>query len=90
MKGVLNDKSNLYNFWLLQDEQPLAMLKYGVETQSLRLTYSRHRLFFLEQRGLFKNKLIIKTQYGLTIGENHYTSKNHPSGNIYVQQMKFH
>ncbi|MBD0287520.1 MAG: hypothetical protein ICV84_10835 [Flavisolibacter sp.] len=90
MNWELSRRTDLYNFWTLQDEQPLAKLKYGVDAQSLRLTYSRQRLFFLEPGGLFHNKVLIKNEYGLTIGEHHISHKDYQSGSLYVQEAKFH
>ncbi len=89
MKWELSGKTDLYKFWILQDEQPLAKLKYGTDTQSLRLTYSRQRLFFLEPGGLFQNKILIENEYGLTIGEHHISHKNFQSGSLYVLQVKY-
>jgi hypothetical protein len=76
-------------FLLTKDGEEIANFKYNRNSSSIRLHYSQKRLFFLSQEGLLQNKILLKTEYGVAIGENYYI-KNHRKGILHLSDKKFH
>jgi hypothetical protein len=45
-------------------------------------------LFFLEEKGFLRKKVVLKTEYGVEIGECHFI-RNAQNGIIYLNDRKF-
>ena len=84
--------------WLVQKNQPKtwtllepgrnAELKYNNDGHSFRLSAADKRLFFLERKGLFQNRMLLKTEYNIVVGEIHFTP-NIQSGQLILDNEKF-
>jgi hypothetical protein len=79
-------RSNPSKFSLLKGGQEIATFKSNDQFQSLRLHSTERRLFFLSQEGLLQNKMVLKTEYGFEIGENHQVKHN--KGIIHLGETK--
>jgi len=67
MRWVLTESSAIFHRWTLLSAEPLAELKYTLESKSVRIHFEHKRLFFLEPQKPFQQKLIIKSEYGMAI-----------------------
>jgi len=54
----------------------------------MRIYSAERRLFFLNSVGLLQNKILLNTEYGVTIGEV-YPIKNHRKGVLHIGEHKF-
>lgn len=69
MKWVLSHLSDEHQKWELHDAPEPAQLTYNLQHQSLRIRSKTSRLFFLESSGRFQKKLVLRSEYGIIIGE---------------------
>jgi hypothetical protein len=76
------------NFTLSQESNEIATIKYNARSQSVRLHSNERRVFFLEQVGLLQNKILLKTEYGVQIGENYHIKHQH-KGIFHLSKDKF-
>lgn len=75
-------------FRLFNDDKEIADFKYNRSSNSIRIHYTQKRLFFLSQEGFLQNKVLLKTEYGVHIGENAYI-KNQRKGTMHLSEKKF-
>ena len=80
---------NQSSFVLQTDHKEIANVKYNRENNSIRIFSSERRLFFLNNAGLLQNKILLTTEYGVTIGEI-YPVKNNQKGVLHLGDHKFH
>lgn len=85
MNSIIRDGSA---FILQNGKQKIASVKYNGENHSIRIFSAERRLFFLSNVGLLQNKILLNTEYGVTIGEN-YPIKNHRKGVLHIGENKF-
>lgn len=76
------------NYTLSQGSQEIATIKYNPRSQSVRLHSNERRVFFLEQVGFLQNKILLKTEYGVQIGEN-YHFRHQQKGIFHLSKDKF-
>lgn len=76
------------SFSLVNGSTEIATIKYTAQSQSVRLQSNERRVFFLEEVGLLQSKILLKTEYGVQIGENYYTKQQH-KGVLYLSKEKF-
>lgn len=76
-------------YTLVNGSTEIATIKYSAQSQFVRLHSNERRVFFLEDVGLLQNKTLLKTEYGVQIGENFYTKQQH-KGMLYLSKQKFH
>lgn len=89
MKWSLVSKMNNSNFWTLQDNEKLrAEMRYNRDAQSIRINAGDRRLYFLEQIGYLQNRMELKTEYSIVIGET-YFNKDHLSGITILDGQKY-
>jgi hypothetical protein len=87
MRWVLNNTFNQSHFWSLQEHDRKAELRYNKEAHSMRLNTPDRRLFFLERTGLRQQRILLKTEYSVVIGESHFRDSN--SGTLIIDGEKF-
>lgn len=87
MKWVLSHASDDIRHWQLQKDSESQLLTINLQGLSLRLAGNARRLFFLEVQGLLQKKLLLRTEYGIAIGEIALTDK--PSGQLTLNDHKF-
>jgi hypothetical protein len=75
MKWVLSHASDDIRHWQLQQENRSRSLIINLQRRSLRLDGNSKRLFFLEVQGVLQKKVLLRTEYGITIGETALTDK---------------
>jgi len=69
MKWVLSQQSLDHHRWLLQDAQEPAQFTFNHHHNSIRIKGKSNRLFFLEVKGLFQKKVLLRSEYGVVFGE---------------------
>ena len=85
MNSIIRDRST---FSVQNSTEEIASVKYNRQNNSIRIFSSERRLFFLNDVGVLQNKILLNTEYGVTIGEN-YPTKNHHKGVIHVGDKKY-
>ena len=75
-------------FFLLDQSNLVASFTYNTASSSFRLNAWSKRLFFLEEKGFLRKKVVLKTEYGVEIGECHFI-RNAQNGIIYLNDRKF-
>jgi hypothetical protein len=63
----LNRTNNHFSF--SKEDKVVADFKLNIQSSSFRLNATTKRLFFIESSGLLQNKTVLKTEYGVEIGE---------------------
>ena len=69
MKWVLSHATNDLHHWQLQQEENSRSLTFNLKRLSLRLNGFSKRLFFLEEQGFLQKKLVLRSEYGVEMGE---------------------
>lgn len=87
MKWVLSHASDDIHHWQLQKEDSFKLLTLNLQRLSLRLAGSSKRLFFLDVQGFLQKKILLRTEYGITIGETAFADKS--SGQLLLNGRKF-
>ena len=80
-------KSRRY-FSFSDDVKTIADFRYNEHSNSFRLNASTKRLLFIEPSGLLQNKLLLKTEYGIEIGE-WMRMRNYKSGIVHLNSNRF-
>lgn len=75
MKWVLSQQSLDHHRWLLQDAQEPAQFTFNHHHNSIRIKGKSNRLFFLEVKGLFQKKVLLRSEYGVVFGETQLLSQ---------------
>ena len=68
--------------------EEIASVKYNRQNNSIRIYSAERRLFFLNDVGLLQNKILLNTEYGVTIGES-YPTKDHHKGVVHIGDKKY-
>lgn len=87
MSCTLLYKIEQSDFWRLQAEQHSIDLRYNKKAQSIRVNTEPKELFFLERTGLFKSRVLFKTEYNQLVGELQFT-RNYRTGTIRVAEAE--
>jgi len=64
MKWVLQAASSAVHYWSLEAAASPLSLRYNLESKAVRLQHEEKRLFFLEWKGWFHQKIVVKSEYG--------------------------
>jgi hypothetical protein len=89
MQWIEHERSNSFHFWTLEGPDQIAELKYSPDTKTFRLHYTNHRLFFLEYAGILQQKIALKSEYGITLGEVQ-PQRHGQSGTLMVNDLKYY
>lgn len=81
---VTQDKSS---FTLFNGSTEIGTIKYNPHSQSIRLNSTERRVFFLELVGFLQNKILLKSEYGVEIGENFHIKQH--KGILHLAKDKF-
>jgi hypothetical protein len=76
MKWVLSHATDDIHHWQLQKENGSKSLIFHQQRLSLRLSGLSKRLFFLNVQGFLKKKILLRTEYGIVIGEAPFAEKS--------------
>ncbi len=90
MKWVLSHATDGFHHWLLQQEENTRSLIFNIQRLSLRLIGITKRLFFLQVQGLLNKKILLRSEYGVVIGEAPFTSNPSPGQLTINGQKLFH
>ena len=82
------ETSNLHT-WTLEGKQQIASLSFTPGSKSFRLLYASQRLFFLEDNGILQQKIALKSEYGVSLGEIHPQHYGQ-DGTILLNQTKYY
>ena len=85
MNSITHDRST---FIVQNSAEEIASVKYNRQNNSIRIFSSERRVFFLDDVGLLQNKILLNTEYGVTIGEV-YPTRNHHKGVVHVGDNKY-
>jgi hypothetical protein len=88
MKWVLSHATDELHHWLLQQEEGSRSLTINLQRLSLRLSGFSKRLFFIQVEGLLQKKILLRSEYGITIGETVFAEKALP-GQLLFNGQKF-
>lgn len=69
MKWVLSHQSYDHHRWLLRDAEEPAQFTYHLSHHSVRIKAKTARLFFLEETGFLHKKVLLRSEYGVVVGE---------------------
>lgn len=76
-------------FHLMSEGKAVAAFKYNRSSGSIRIDGTQKRLFFISQEGFLQNKIRLKTEYGVEIGESTFIRSQH-KGTLTISDNKFH
>ena len=85
MNSITRDRST---FIVHNSTEETISVKYNRQNNSIRIFSAEQRLFFLDDVGLLQNKILLNTEYGVTIGEV-YPTKNHHKGVAHIGDKKY-
>jgi hypothetical protein len=88
MKWVLSHATDGFHHWQLQQENQAKLLIFHLSRLSLRLTGIIKRLFFLQEQGFLQKKVLLRSEYGIVLGEATPTDKSSP-GQLLLNGQKF-
>lgn len=89
MKWVLSHASDDIHHWQLQHEDESKSLVVNLQRLSLRLSGISKRLFFLNLQGFLHKKILLRTEYGVVMGETAFADKIAP-GQLVLNGQKFY
>ncbi|HYO20900.1 MAG TPA: hypothetical protein VER36_00760 [Flavisolibacter sp.] len=89
MKWVLSHQSDDHHKWLLHEAHEPVQLTYNLSNHSLRIKSKNNRLFFLEITGFFQKKLLLRSEYGVVLGESSFTTTT-KEGTLLMNELKYH
>jgi len=75
-------------FSIVDNNQEIAGFKYNRQSLSVRINSGQKRVFFIKSAGLLQNRILLATEYGVEIAENHVKNRN--KGFIQLGHEKFH
>ncbi len=78
MKWVLSHTTDEIHHWLLQQQGGSRSLIANLHRLSLRLVGMSKRLFFLQVQGFLHKKILLRSEYGVVIGETSFADKPSP------------
>lgn len=87
MKWVLSHTKDGLQHWLLQQGENSRSLVLNLQRLSLRLLGLTKRLFFLQVKGFIHKKILLRSEYGVLIGEAPFTDKTSP-GQLTINGQK--
>jgi hypothetical protein len=90
MKWVLSHATDELHHWLLQQDEGSRSLLLHLKRSSLRLNGFSKRLFFLQVQGLLQKKVLLRSEYGVELGEAVFAEKLLPSSMILNGQKLFY
>ncbi|RYZ57344.1 MAG: hypothetical protein EOO14_11090 [Chitinophagaceae bacterium] len=90
MKWVLSHATDGLHHWLLQQEENTRSLIFNLQRLSLRLMGLTKRIFFLQVQGLLNKKILLRSEYGVVIGEAPFVSKPSPGQFTINGQKMYH
>ena len=74
MKWVLSHQSAEHHRWVLQTGNDAVTFTYNFSYRSIRIKSKTSRLFFLEEEdGFFQKKVLLRSEYGVIMGETQAT-----------------
>jgi hypothetical protein len=80
----------LHVYHLTEGDNVLLTLTINYQSSSLRAECkSSKRAFFIHKEGLWKNKTVLKNEYGYKIGQMHYEKWYADNGTIEIEDRKF-
>jgi hypothetical protein len=88
MQWIEHEQTNGLHLWTLEGPEQIAELTFSPDSKTFRLHYTHHRLFFLEDIGVLQQKIALKSEYGITLGE-FQPQRNGQSGSIVVNDLKY-
>ena len=88
MKWILSHASDDIHHWQLQQEDSSKSLIAYLQRFSLRLSGLSKRLFFLDVQGFLHKKIVLRTEYGVALGETAFIDKP-SSGLVTINDQKF-
>lgn len=88
MRWVLQQSTGHAHYWSLDQHEPNLSLKYHSDSHAFRITALDKRLYFLERKGLFQHRILLKSEYSLPLGELHFI-RNTGSGQLLIDDQRF-
>ena len=88
MKWILSLASDDIHHWQLEHEQGVECLRFNRQWHSLRLTGTSKRLLFLRVQGLLQKKVLLQTEYGISLGETALADKL-SAGQLTLNDQRF-
>ncbi|HYE53998.1 MAG TPA: hypothetical protein VD996_04115 [Chitinophagaceae bacterium] len=88
MPLILQSNDTHSQFSIQKGDKEIAAFKYNSQSLSVRIHSAQKRVFFLKPAGFLQNRIILATEYGVEIGENH--ARNRSKGMVQLGDNKFH
>lgn len=89
MQWIEHVQANGLHLWTLEGPEQIAELTFSPDSKAFRLHYTHQRLFFLEDVGVLQQKIALKSEYGITVGELQ-PQRNSQNGSIIVNNLKYY
>ncbi|HYH13595.1 MAG TPA: hypothetical protein VD794_00150 [Flavisolibacter sp.] len=89
MQWVEHTEANTFYSWTLEGTEQIASLTFTPGSKSFRLLYTSQRWFFLEYSGVLQQKIVVKSEYGITVGEIQ-PQRYGQNGTITVNGLKYY
>lgn len=86
MKWVLSHATDELHHWQLQQDEGSRSLTLHLQRYSLRLNGFSRRLFFLQEQGFLQKKLLLRSEYGVEMGETVFSEKSSAAAFIFNGQ----
>lgn len=78
MKWVLSHQLPERHYWVLRDAAGAAAFTYHLHHHSIRIKAQTPRLFFLQTAGFFHKKVLLRSEYGVPVGEAQLAAAGKP------------
>lgn len=88
MQWILSLASDDIHHWQLDNENGSECLSFNRQWLSLRLTGTSKRLLFLRVQGLLQKKVLLQTEYGISLGETALADKL-SAGQLILNSQRF-
>jgi len=88
MKWILSHATEGIHQWQLQQDGRVKFLSFHRQRLSLRIAGITKRLFFLNEQGFLQKKILLRSEYGVAIGETIFIDKP-VAGHLTLNEQKF-
>jgi hypothetical protein len=75
MKWVLSHATDEIHHWQLQHTEGSRSMIVNLQRSSIRLNGFSKRLFFLQAQGFLQKKILLRSEYGVVLGETIFSEK---------------
>lgn len=79
--GTTSETQEIYELW--KEDQKLLALHFHPHTHSARIEFGgKKRVFMIRREGFLKNRIVLRNEYGMRLGQLHYEKSNLLTGSL--------